>query len=96
MFKKDFKVIGNTKLKKALLKKVHTDAKRSLDGFSNLTEEERALLIPNKAGSFEITKLKGSRISFYSHNDVPILIDTNSVRILLYSSFFLFSYLFNL
>ena len=79
MFKKPIKVIGNTKLKKALLKKVRMSAEKSLDGFSTLSEEDVALLIPNKAESFDITKLKGSRVGYYSYNEVPVFIDVNGV-----------------
>ena len=79
MFKKPIKVIGNTKLKKALLKKVRIAAEKSLDGFADLPEEEVTKLIPNKAEAFDITKLKGSRIGYYSHKEVPVLIDVNGV-----------------
>ena len=79
MFKKPIKVIGNTKLKKALLKKVRISAEKSFDGFRDLPDEEVAKLIPNKAEAFEITKLKGSRVGYYSYKDVPVFIDSSGV-----------------
>lgn len=79
MFKKPYSCSGNTKLKKALLKKVRIAAEKSFPPFADLSDEEVALLIPNKAEAFEITKLKGSRIAYYTYKDVPVLIDTNSV-----------------
>ena len=79
MFKKPIKVIGNTKLKKALLKKVRISAEKSFDGFRDLPDEEVAKLIPNKTEAFEITKLKGSRVGYYSYKDVPVFIDSSGV-----------------
>lgn len=79
MFKKPFSCNGNTKLKKALLKKVRLSAEQSLPPFSDLSDEETALVIPTKAEAFEITKLKGSRVAFYTYKDVPVFIDTNGV-----------------
>ena len=83
MFKKPFQVTGNTKLKKALLKKVRVSAGKSLLSFDDLPEEEIARLIPSRAEDFDITKIKGTKISYYSYKDCPVLIDVNGVGLTL-------------
>ena len=81
MFKKPFKITGNTKLKKALLKKVRVSAGKSLPLFDDLPEDRVGVLIASKTADFEITKLKGTRIAFYTHKECPVFIDVDGVCI---------------